>query len=308
MTTKRNPMKDERLVEMATFCSLVDAGSFTAAAHLLGTSQSFVSKSLKNLEQRLGVSLLHRTTRGQRLTVEGERYLASCRQVLDLVESSDDELMSQTNRASGSLRISAPLAFGTDRIVPIVPDFMDRHPDISISISLTDAIENLIDGHVDIAIRMGALSDSNLVSRKLCHLQRIVVATPDYLAAHPPLERPDDLKAHNCLLWEGANDHLNKWPFRDGEEESTIAMRGNLRSNNGMTLVAMCLQSRGVMRMAEHLALPLIRSGQLVEVLSAFNATDQQHINIVFLPERQSISRVRFFIDFCLEQFRKPAW
>lgn len=308
MSEKRQIMRDDRLVEMVTFRALVDAGSFTAAAHILGTSQSFVSKSLKSLERRLGVSLLHRTTRGQRLTAEGERYLASCRHLLDLIEASEDVIMSNGDKAAGNLHISAPLSFGSDRIVPILPQFMDRHPEISVGISLTDAIENLIDGRVDVAIRMGTLADSNLVARKLCDLQRIVVASPSYLVDRPPVRHPDDLRGHNCLLWQGASDHLNRWPFLFHDGQRALKVKGNLKSNNGMTLVALCLEGRGIMRMAEHIALPHIRAGRLVQLLEEQRAPDNQHISVVFLPERQHISRVRSFVDFCLEQFRHLKW
>jgi DNA-binding transcriptional LysR family regulator len=301
-------VKDDRLLEMRVFKAVVDAGGFTAAAHVLGVSQPFVSQTVSSLERRLGVKLLHRSTRGRRLTEEGERFLASCGRIIDEIEQAEAEISSARSQASGDLRVSAPLAFGMDQLVPRLPDFLTAHPEVKVHLSLSDAIANLIEENVDVAIRMGRLHDSSLMSRKLCNLQRIVVAAPSYIAAHGVPETPQELLHHNCLEWQGPLDHLNRWPFLiDGEPRSILA-RGNFRSNNGTSLFQLCAAGAGIMRLAEHMALPAIRSDALVPLLKEYQARDDTAIHAVFLPERELLPRIRVFVDYLIGVFRQPPW
>jgi DNA-binding transcriptional LysR family regulator len=299
-------MKDDRLVEMRVFKAVADAGGFTAAAHILGASQPFVSQSVTSLERRLGVQLLHRSTRVQRLTVEGERFLAACSRILQEIDHAETEIGSA--RAVGDLRISAPLAFGMDQVVPSLPAFLTAHPQIRLHLSLSDALANLIEDGVDVAVRMGRLQDSSLISRKLCNLQRIVVASPAYVAAHGMPRAPGDLAGHNCLLWSGSQEHLNRWPFLIHGEREEITARGNFRSSNGMTLFQLCIAGVGVMRLAEHLALPAIRRNELVPLLPEYLARDDTAIHAVYLPERQLVPRIRAFVDHLIDIFKAPPW
>ncbi len=301
-------MKDNRLLEMRVFKVVVDAGGFTAAAHVLGLSQPFVSQAITSLEARLGVRLLHRSTRGSRLTEEGERFLASCNRILDEIEQAEAEVSAARLQTSGDLRISAPIAFGLDQIVPRLPVFLADHPRMVLHLALSDAVSNLIEDNVDVAIRMGRLVDSSLKSRKLCDLQRIVVAAPGYLQAHGTPRKPEDLRDHNCLMWEGPLDHLNRWPFLKNGESQTWLARGNFRSTSGQTLFELCMAGVGVMRLAEHLALPAIRSGLLVPLLEDHQARDNTAIHAVFLPERELLPRIRTFVDYLVEVFKQPPW
>jgi DNA-binding transcriptional LysR family regulator len=301
-------VKDDRLLEMRVFKAVVDAGGFTAAAHVLGVSQPFVSQTVSSLERRLGVKLLHRSTRGRRLTEEGERFLSSSGRIIDEIEQAEAEISSARSQASGDLRVSAPLAFGMDQLVPRLPDFLMAHPEVKVHLSLSDAIANLIEDNVDVAIRMGRLHDSSLMSHKLCNLQRIVVAAPSYIAAYGVPESPQELLHHNCLEWQGPLDHLNRWPFLiDGESRSILA-RGNFRSNNGTSLFQLCAAGAGIMRLAEHMALPAIRSGALVPLLKEYQARDDTAIHAVFLPERELLPRIRVFVDYLIGVFRQPPW
>ena len=200
-------MKDERLIEMRVFEAVVDAESFTGAAHVLGVSQSFVSQSLHNLEARLKVKLLHRSTRTQRLTAEGERFLKSCKEIFGGIDDAEAEIRS--GPLVGDLRISASRAFGLDQIAPAFPAFAQKYPELIIHFSLSDALVNLIDDNFDVAIRMGQLEDSSLRSCKICDLQRIVVAAPSYIANHGLPVTPYGLKRHECLMWDGLHERLN---------------------------------------------------------------------------------------------------
>lgn len=299
-------MKDERLVEMRVFQAVVDAGSFTGAAHSLGVSQPFVSQSLHNLECRLNVKLLHRSTRTQRLTAEGQRFLLSCKEIFGGIDNAEAEVRS--GHLVGELRISAPRAFGLDQIVPALPGFISRFPELTIHFSLSDAMVNLIEDNFDVAIRMGQLQDSSLRSRKLCDLQRIVVAAPSYIDTHGVPVTPHGLTRHECLMWDGLHDRLNQWPFEINGKLEKIPVHGRFRSSDGSTLFELCTAGMGIMRLAEHLAVPAIRSGKLIPLLSDYLGKDSAAIHAVYLAERQLTPRVRAFVDYLVEVFESPPW
>lgn len=299
-------MKDNRLIEMRVFKAVAEAGSFTAAAHLLGVSQPFVSQTLANLERRLDVRLLHRSTRTQRLTSEGGAFLASCRSILAEVDLA--ELQVRSPEPAGELRVTAPRAFGSDQIVPCMPAFLAAHPKISLHLSLSDSVANLLEENFDVAIRMGRLQDSSLMSRKLAKLQRIVVAAPGYVERHGLPVTPQGLERHNCLLWEPPMEHLNRWPFTINGRRHDLPVKGSFHSSDGTSLFQMCVAGVGVMRLAEHLALPAIRSRMLQPLLVDYQAKDDTAIHLLFLPERRLIPRIRAFVDYLGEVFRTPPW
>jgi DNA-binding transcriptional LysR family regulator len=301
-------MKENKTFEMRVFISVVDTGGFTAASHQLVISQSFVSQTIANLERRLNVQLLHRSTRGHRLTWEGEQFLVDCRRILSQIELAEAQITSAHSKINGELRISAPLAFGLDQITQLLPKVMVDHPNVVFHLALSDSTANLIEDKVDIAIRMGILSESSLRSRRLCDLQRIIVAAPSYLAIRGTPQKPSDLCRHNCLMWEGPIDHLNRWPFKVEGITETPTVNGNFRSDNGLTLFELCVAGVGVMRLAEHLALPAIRSGRLVPLLQDYQVNDDSAISAVFMPGRELLPRVRNFVDYLVDFFRQPPW
>lgn len=291
---------------MRVFKAVVDAGGFTAAARFLEISQPFVSQSVTNLERRLGVQLLHRSTRTQRLTSEGVLFLSSCRRILDEIDEA--ELQIRSPEPTGELRVTAPLAFGMDQIVPRLPAFMQAYPYIKLQISLSDALTNLLEDNFDVAIRMGRLQDSSLMSRRLCNLQRLVVAAPKYVALHGVPVTPKGLERHNCLSWAPPRDHLNRWPFMVNGLREEIPVNGSFRSSDGTTLFQMCMAGVGIMRLAEHLALPAIRAKALVPLLADYQAEDDTAIHAVYLSERQPVSRIRAFVDYFIKVLRDPPW
>ena len=301
-------MKDDRLLEMRVFKAVVEAGGFSAAARVLGVSQPFVSRTINALENRLGVHLLHRSTRDSRLSTEGERFLALCRTTLEQLDEAEAQIASSRSEPSGDLRVSAPLAFGMDQVVPLLPRFVRAHPKVNLRLSLSDSLVNLIEENIDVAIRMGRLQDSTLIGRKLCDLQRVVVASPQYLAEHGAPDSPDQLQHHNCLMWHGGQEHLNRWPFVIESQRREVAVRGNIGSDNGLTLFQLCVAGVGIMRCAEHLAVPAIRSNALVPLLTHYQGSDDLAITAVHLQDRQRLQRVRAFVDFLVESFRTPPW
>lgn len=299
-------MRDDRLVEMRVFKAVVDTGGFTAAAHLLGVSQPFVSQAVTSLERRLGVKLLHRSTRTQRLTSEGESFLVSSNRIMEEIEQAEAQIKSP--EPTGDLRVTAPLGFGMDQVVPSLPGFMVAYPKIKVHLSLSDGMANLLQDNFDVAIRMGRLQDSSLMVRKLCNLQRIVVASPRYIEKHGQPVTPQGLARHNCLRWEGPLDHLNRWPFMINNRLQELPVEGNFHSADGTTLFQLCTAGVGIMRLAEHLALPAIRSGALVQLLADYQAQDDTAIHVLYMRERQLVPRIRAFVDYTVEVFRNPPW
>ncbi|PWJ16947.1 LysR family transcriptional regulator [Jannaschia seohaensis] len=301
-------MKDDRLVEMRIFRAVVETGSFSSAAHALGVSQPFVSQTIRRLEARLRAQLIHRTTRGQRLTPEGERFLDAAHRVIGAVEEAEALWQRKEAQIEGQLRVSTPIAFGLDRITPVVPEFLARHPNLSLDLRLTDDTENLIADGIDVAIRMGRLTDSGLMHRKLCRLRRIVVAAPDLVARHGTPQTVEDLSRMPCIAWDASREHLNRWSFLRNGEGLTFHARSRFRSNQGMSLFGMCLAGVGVMRAAEHLARPAIREGRLVQLLGDHAPAEDTAIHAVFLPDRDVVPRIRTLIDFLAAAFRTPDW
>ncbi|WP_425087246.1 LysR family transcriptional regulator [Stappia sp.] len=301
-------MRDDRLLEMRVFQAVVDTGAFTAAAHSLGVSQPFISQTVQRLEQRLETKLLHRTTRGHRLTAEGERFLAVARRVIEAVEQAEADWQTNGSQVEGHLRVSAPIAFGLDRVTPLMPAFLARHPGLSLDLRLTDDTENLIDDQIDVAIRMGRLPASSLMHRRLCRLQRIVVAAPALLERFGVPETPAELERMPCVAWDGSREHLNRWRFVVAGAPVVFRAESRFKSNQGMSLYQMGLAGFGVMRIAEHLARPAIADGRLVQVLADCTDVDDGAIYAVFLPDRHMVPRIRNFIDFLVEAFKAPPW
>ncbi|WP_188909053.1 LysR family transcriptional regulator [Salinarimonas ramus] len=301
-------MRDDRLVEMRVFQAVVATGGFGAAANALGVSQPFASQTIQRLEARLGTRLLHRTTRGHRLTEDGERFLDAARRVLEAVEAAEAEWQRSDAQVEGLLRVSVPIALGLDRITPLMPAYLERHPKVSLDLRLTDDVENLIDARIDLAVRMGRPTDSSLMHRRLCGLQRIVVATPELVARFGMPKRPADLARMPCVAWDGSREHLNRWKFVEDGEIVTFHAESRFRSNQGMSLYLMCLGGFGVMRVAEHLARPAVADGRLVQLLADRLLVDNTEIYALFLPDRRIVPRIRSFVEFMVEAFREPDW
>ncbi|MDR3095877.1 MAG: LysR family transcriptional regulator [Paraburkholderia sp.] len=301
-------MKDERLVEMKIFKAVAETGGFTAAALALDLQQPYVSRAISNLEKRLGVSLLRRSTRRLQVTQEGYQYLALCKRVLDEIDSAEAQLSRAGRHMSGDIRVTVATSFGMDQIVPLIPGFLERYPGLRVRLSLSDTLADIIGEGFDVAIRMGNLQDSNLVSRKLCHLQRVVTASPSYLAKHGVPSVPADLARHNCLMWEPPMDHLNHWPFMIDGEHTSMLINGSFQTSSGVSSVYMCLAGVGITRMAEHMVLPSIRSNMLVPLLTDFQPKDETGIYVLYPRDVSLHPRVRAFIDYIVERFERPPW
>jgi DNA-binding transcriptional LysR family regulator len=296
----------DKLSEMKMFQAVADAGGFTAAATELGVSQSMVSRAVLRLEQRLGTSLLHRSTRRISLTDEGAIFLQACRQVLEDIGEAERSVTSD-KQPTGTLRVSAAVVWGLDPLVPLLPEFTTRHPKIGVHLSLTDRYVDLIEEKIDVAIRLGRLADSSLIARKIGEMRRVIVASPAYIAANGRPKAPADLLNHDCLLWDEEHDYLNRWPFEVNGAMRHVKVGGRIVSNNAQALYRLATMGAGIFRMVEYRARPLIRGGELVSLLEQSHHDEAIAVHALYVRTNIAKPRVRAFVDFLSEKCAADA-
>lgn len=276
---------------MQTFVSVADATSFSIAARRHGISQSAVSKQIAMLEAQLGVRLFHRTTRSLALTSEGSAYYEAARRALAAIDEAQAAI-GPTAELQGLLRVTVPLTFAEARLVPIIASFLACHPKIEFDLSISDHALNLVADNIDVAIRVGRLVDSSLVSRSVGVARRVVVASPAYVARAGRPERPSDLAAHNCLQYSLLASGT-RWLFRSGE---AVSVMGNLRTDSPNALRAAALAGLGVAVNALWLFEHDIAAGRL-EILCADDPPVTMPIQAVLPSGRHIAARTRTFID-----------
>jgi DNA-binding transcriptional LysR family regulator len=284
----------ERSGEMEVFVRVVQAGGFSAAARSLDLTPSAVSKLIARLEARLGSRLLLRTTRALTLTEEGETYYQAGTRILQDIDEADQAATAGSVR--GRLRINASLPFGAACVAPAVPSFLAHHPDVTVDLSFTDDVVDLVAQKADIAFRVGGLPDSALMARKLSQSRYVICASPDYLARQGTPQVPDDLLQHNCLGFNFRKVR-SPWPFVVDGRDIALPVAGNLLVNNGETLRQMALAGAGIARMGLWHAAADIAAGRLVPVLDAFRTNDLELIHAVYVGGGHVPNRVRAFID-----------
>lgn len=295
----------DRAGEMSAFLAVVAAGSLAGAARRLGLTPSAVSRIVARLEARLGVRLIVRTTRSLRLTAEGEVYGRAARRILADLDETERALADQ-GRPRGRVRVSAATAHGRLAVVPLLADFAALHPEIVVEIDLSDELADVLGGRADVAIRFGPLADGPLTARRLGETGRTVVASPAYLArAGTPLV-PADLAAHNCLEFSFRRVEPG-WPFREDGRDHLLAVRGNMRANNGETLVQLALAGVGVTRVGDFHIADDLAAGRLVPLLEPFNPGDREAIHAVFVGGASMPARLRVLVDFLAERMRGIA-
>ena len=296
-----------RAGEMAAFAQVVEHGNLTRAAAALRLSPSGVSKLIARLEERLGVRLLQRTTRRVAPTAEGRLFYERAREILEEIDAAEELVGSGRLRPRGTLRVSLSHGFGMSQIVPLVPAFSERYPDVELQLAFADRRLDLVAEGIDLAIRLGPIRDEALIARRLADHGRIVCAAPAYLARHGTPPTPADLAGHNCILFDQP-DYLNQWPFRapDGTVERVRA-RGNFRSDNGDALFELLLSGLGIAWAADFLALPHLAAGRLVPLLADHAVDERTAIHAVYPQRRHLPAKVRAFIDFLAERFQPVA-
>ncbi|WP_300750185.1 LysR family transcriptional regulator [Janthinobacterium sp.] len=291
-----------RSFEMAVFAAVVEAGAFSAAARRLELTPSAVSKLVNRLEARLGTRLLQRSTRQLHTTPEGDAFYVQCKRILDDINSAEREA-AHGAAPRGRLRINCFVPFGVHYLLPILPEFSERYPDILLDVVVSDAVVDLLEDRTDIAIRTGRLKESNLVARKLGEDCMIVAASPAYLARHGTPRTPQELTGHKLL---GFNFRHQKeaWPFRDGAGGNIhITPQGGILVSDGESMRQLALAGMGLGRFMSQHVRDDIAQGRLVPLLEDYSTGDGEIVHAVFMgPGLQVPARVRVMLDFLLEK------
>ena len=296
---------DNRTGEIEAFLRTVEGGSFAAAAKTLRQTPSAVSRSVARLEARLGVRLLTRTTRSLAVTPEGERFRLQAQKLLLDLDELERSFAADKSEPRGRLRVSASTPFGIHQLLPVLPEFLQRYPKITVDLSLTDALVDLVGERTDVAIRHGPLRDSSLRARKLGSSGWIVAASPEYLQRHGTPQTPDDLEAHNCLNFNFRRS-VEGWTFRAGSRTRQCHIAGNFLGNSGEALRLMCLGGAGIARLGEFLIGADVRAGRLVPLLQNYIPTDSEDVHALYIGHARLAARVRVFMDFLVERVSLP--
>ncbi|GKX57058.1 putative HTH-type transcriptional regulator YafC [Leminorella grimontii] len=286
--------------EIAIFVAVVESGSFSRAAEQLGLANSAVSRSVKKLESKLGVSLLNRTTRQLSLTEEGERYFRRVQAILQEMAAAENEIMETKRTPRGLLRIDAATPVMLHFLMPLIKPFRERYPEITLSLVSSETFINLIERKVDIAIRAGTLTDSSLRARPLFTSYRKIVASPDYLARRGTPQTIEDLKEHDCLgFTEPAS--LNIWPVSRGDGQ-LFEITSSLSSNSGETIKQLCLSGNGIACLSDYMIDGEIERGEFMELLPTHRLPIEMPFSAVYYSDRAVSARIRAFIDFLSER------
>ena len=296
----------DRLTSMAAFVKAVDAGSFAAAAGVLGISPQMVAKHVTFLEGRLGARLLARTTRRQSLTEIGRAYYERCRLVLAEAEAADSLALEASAAPRGLLRINAPVTFGTHGLVPLVTRYLQRYPEVEIDLVLSDRFVDLIEDGFEAVVRTGPLTDSSLMARALSPFRLVACASPAYLGERGTPATPVDLKGHECLgfaSWPGLK--ATEWCFAQDGRYFDVQIQSRLRVNTASALLAAALNDFGIVLIGEQLAREAMINGQLVRILPDFE-TPSRPMHLVFLADRRPTPKLRTFIDAVVSEFGPP--
>ena len=291
----------DTLEAMAIFARVVERGSFSAVAREMGLSQPTISKQISLLEKRLGGRLFARSTRQLSLTDEGQRYYEHCRQILAAVDHAEHSFKSGQERVAGSLRIASSGSFGRIQIAPRLHDFLQRYPDLSIDLQLSDENVDLVSEGIDVAIRIGELKDSSLIARQIGLTRRGLYAAPAYLEQRGEPATPENLLDHNCLVFS-LLEHSDTWRFEHRGQQHALQVKGNVRSNNSESIRQMVLSGAGLSLSPSWLFREDLQAGRVRGVLTEYVPATLP-IHAVFPPDRRQSARVRAFTDYLLDAF-----
>lgn len=297
----------DRHSDMTIYVKVVSSGGFSAAARDLNMTHSAISKRIKRLEDRLKTQLIIRSTRGMSLTDQGKHYLLEAKQIVEQIENLEDFIIDSSSSPCGQLRISASNAFGRQQIVPAVIDFMKLYSGVEVDLTLTDRLVDLKKERVDVAIRSGVLKDSSLIARKLLSNDRILCASPAYLAQNSKPEEPKDLANHICLKLNFLNE-FDEWEF-SGESNRKIKTAGSFVCNSVEALHMACLAGVGIARLPSFLIANDLSNGTLISLLEHARLPADSNIYAIRVAGNIVPAKSRAFIDFLVARFSPlPPW
>lgn len=297
----------DRLTGLRVFIDVAKTGSLSGAARALNMSQTMATKHVAALEQHLGVKLFHRSTRRLSLTEAGRNYLESSERILADLDAADSAVSADRFEPRGILRVNAPVSFGARQIAPLIDEFTRRHPHLSVELGLNDRQVDLADEGWDLAVRIGTLESSALITRKLTPCRTVVAASPAYLKAHGTPKRVAELSKHNCLGYTLSRmAGVDRWPFGP-KGETLVQVSGNLLSNNGDALRAAAVAGQGIIYQPTFIVADDLRAGTLVSLRLDKPAYEFGGIHAVYLPDRNPPAKLRAFIDFLAERLGPTA-
>lgn len=296
----------DELAAFRVFAKVAQTGSFSKVGRLLGTSTSSIARTVNSLEEELGVRLLNRTTRQLVLTEAGQRFFADSSRIIQSVEEAKRGAAAYQQGVRGTIRVHAGTSVGTGVILPALPEFLYKHPEIIVDLSLTDERVDIVTEKVDVAVWRGRLDDSGLVGRPLGSPRRVLCGSPAYFVRHAKPLVPADLTKHNCLLYSALH-YSNEWTFQRDGETTNVAVSGNLRADTGGVLFSSCLMGLGLCVLPEWLVRDAVDQGQLQTVLTDYEVRLSGNDPSLFLvyPHRSPPPKVAAFIQFVLGLFER---
>ncbi|HEY6643131.1 LysR family transcriptional regulator [Povalibacter sp.] len=285
--------------DIVAYVRVVEAHSFVAAAQTLGMSPSAISKAVSRLEERLGARLLNRTTRSLSLTDVGASFYERCREALGQLDHAESEVSESRGIPRGRLRVDVPVSLGRRIIVPALPRFIAQYPEISVHMSMNDRVTDLVQEGIDAALRVGNLSDSSLVARRIAQLRGVTCASPEFIERYGMPKEPGDLPPEHCLqMFKVGNNQTREWTFRKGDVEHKILPAARLAFSDPESAVAAAVSGAGFVRSLDFTVEAQIASGLLQPVLEDWNDGAYWPVSVVYPQHRQPTAKIRAFIDF----------
>lgn len=293
----------DRLTSMAVFVKASDLGSFAAAAEAMGMSPQMVAKHVVFLEDRLGTTLLHRTTRRQSLTEVGRAYYDRCKQLLTEVEAAESIAQDMRSQPKGVLRVNAPMTFGAFSLAPFVTRYLDRYPDMQIDLTLNDRFVDPLEEGYEVMVRVGEVDDTSLIAHPLAPYRLIACASPDYLARRGTPRTPSELELHDCLPYAYWSPSIPcRWQFTRKGRTEDVRATGRIRSNDWKALLHAAKEGFGVTLGPESVLDAEIAAGHLVRVLPDYEGPARP-MHVLYPAGRRPTVKVRSFVDAIIEEF-----
>ncbi len=292
----------DRFHAMQVFVAVADAEGFAPAARKLQMSPPAVTRAITALEERLGILLFHRTTRQVRLTAAGLRFLEDCRRILADLGEAEDSATGAHREPRGRLSITASMRFGYMYVAPLLLEFLERYPEVSVQTLFVDRVVNLLEEGLDVAVRIGPLPDSSLTAIRVGTVRRVVCGSPAYLARHDIPQTPEALADHDIVVFSGLSPRP-AWNFHTTDGELNVPLTSRLTVNTADVAIAAAVAGRGLTRVLSYMIAPELKSGQLQIVLAGYEPAPLP-IHIVYQEGRKAAARVRAFVDFIVERLR----
>ena len=293
----------DRLEAMTVFVAAVDGGSLSAAGRQLRMPLATVSRKVSDLEAHLRARLLHRSTRKLTLTDAGRDYYASCKRILEDVGDAERDASGEYAEPRGELVIAAPIVFGRVHVLPVIAQFLAAYPEVDVRLVQGDRNANLLEDHLDLAVRIGALPDSSMTATAVGSVRRVVCASPAYLAARGTPQSPDELAGHCCVSFDALGAG-NAWRFETGGGYRDVAVRSRLVDNTADAAIDAAIGSAGITRLLSYQVAQALQEGRLQRLLPEFESTPAP-VNLLFDGRRRLPLKLRAFIDFATPRLRE---